>query len=147
VRRIRDLMTADPVWIASSADLLEAVRLMREHDVGGLPVCDSAGRVVGMISDRTVLMAWPRSGVRRTRHLTAGSLVDGNPVTVSPDEYASWALELMSAHRVRRLPVVEGGRLVGILTQTDLARTMPVDDMGRLLFDLATTQSRETRGI
>jgi CBS domain-containing protein len=147
VRRIRDLMTADPVWIASSADLLEAVRLLREHDVGGLPVCDGAGRVVGMISDRTVLMAWPRSGLRRARHLTAGSLVDGNPVTVSPDEYASWALELMSAHRVRRLPVVEGGRLVGILTQTDLARTMPVDDMGRLLFDLATTQSRETRGI
>jgi CBS domain-containing protein len=72
--------------------------------------------------------------------VTAGSLVDGNPVTVSPDEYASWALELMSAHRLRRLPVVENGRLVGIITQTDLARTMPVDDMGRLLFDLATAK-------
>jgi CBS domain-containing protein len=138
---IRELMTADPVWIASSADLLEAVRLMREHDVGGLPVCDSTGRVVGVISDRTVLMALGTSRPRRARSVTAGSLVDGDPVTVSPDEYASWALELMSVHRVRRLPVVENGRLVGIITQTDLARTMPVDDMGRLLFDLATGQS------
>jgi CBS domain-containing protein len=138
---IRELMTADPVWIPSSADLFEAVRLMREHDVGALPVCDTTGRVVGVISDRTVLMALGTSGPPRARSVTAGSLVDGDPVTVSPDEYASWALELMSVHRVRRLPVVENGRLVGILTQTDLARTMPVDDMGRLLFDLATGQS------
>jgi CBS domain-containing protein len=141
VWRIRELMTADPVWIASSADLLEAVRLMREHDVGGLPVCDSTGRVVGVISDRTVLMASGTGGHRRARSVTTGSLVDGNPVTVSPDEYASWALELMSAYRVRRLPVVENGRLVGIITQTDLARAMPVDDLGRLLYDLATGQS------
>jgi CBS domain-containing protein len=140
VRRIRDLMTADPVWIANSAEVLEAVQLMREHDVGGLPVCDSTGRLVGVISDRTVLMAFGTSGPRRAGSVTAGSLVDGNPVTVSPDEYASWALELMSAHRLRRLPVVENGRLVGIITQTDLARTMPVDDMGRLLFDLATAK-------
>ena len=138
--RIRGLMTADPVWIASSADLLEAVRLMREHDVGGLPVCDSTGRVLGVISDRTVLMALETSGPQREAFVTAGSLVDGNPVTVSPDESASWALELMSVHRVRRLPVVENGRLVGIITQTDMARTMPVDDMGRLLFDLATAR-------
>jgi CBS domain-containing protein len=131
-------MTPDPVWIASSASLLEAVRLMQEHDVGGLPVCDSAGRVVGVINDRKVLIAMASSGPRRARSVTAGSLIDGNLVTVSPEEYASWALELMSAHRERRLPVVENGRLVGILTQTDLARTMPIDDIGRLLFDLAT---------
>ena len=143
--RIRELMTADPVWIAGSADLLEAVRLMREHDVGGLPVCDSTGRVVGVISDRTVLMALETSGPRREASVTAGSLVDGNPVTVSPDEYASWTLELMSVHRVRRLPVVENGRLVGIITQTDMARTMPVDDMGRLLFDLATARPPAVR--
>ena len=136
--RIRKLMTPDPVWIESSANLHEAVRLMREYDVGGLPVCDSAGRVVGVITDRTLLMAWATGGPGQARSVTAGSLVDGNPVTVSPDEDAAWALELMSAHRVRRLPVVENGRLVGIITQADLARTMPVADMGRLLFDLAT---------
>ena len=137
--RIRKLMTPDPVWIESSANLHEAVRLMREHDVGGLPVCDSAGRVVGVITDRTLLMAaWAIGGPGQARSVTAGSLVRGNPVTVSPDEDAAWALELMSAHRVRRLPVVENGRLVGIITQADLARTMPVADMGRLLFDLAT---------
>jgi CBS domain-containing protein len=138
VGRIRKLMTPDPVWIESSANLHEAVRLMREHDVGGLPVCDSAGRVVGVITDRTLLMAWATGGPGQARSVTAGSLVDGNPVTVAPDEDAAWALELMSAHRVRRLPVVEDGRLVGIITQADLARTMPVADMGRLLFDLAT---------
>jgi CBS domain-containing protein len=138
-------MTADPVWIASSADLLEAVRLMREHDVGGLPVCDSTGRVVGVISDRRVLMALGTGGPQREGAVTAGSLVKGNPITVSPDEYASWALELMGAHRVRRLPVVKNDRLVGIITQTDLARTMPVDDMGRLLFDLATAKPPAVR--
>jgi len=86
-------------------------------------------------------MALGTNGPRREGAVTVGSLVDGNPVTVSPEEYASWALELMSVHRARRLPVVESDRLVGIITQTDLARTMPVDDMGRLLFDLATGQS------
>ena len=136
--RIRQLMTPNPVWIESSANLYEAVRLMRDHDVGGLPVCDNAGRVVGVITDRTLLIAWATSGPRRARSATAGSLVGGNQVTVAPDEDAAWALELMSVHRVRRLPVVENGRLVGIITQADLARTMPVADMGRLLFDLAT---------
>lgn len=131
-------MTSDPVWIESSANLLEAVRLMREHDVGGLPVCDSSGRILGVLSDRTVLMAWAKSGPGGAQQVTAGSLLTGSPVTVSPDDYASWAIELMSARRVRRLPVMENGRLVGIITQTDLARSMPVDDMGRLLFDLAT---------
>jgi CBS domain-containing protein len=135
---IRTLMTPDPVWVEGSANLHEAVRLMHEHDVGGLPVCDSAGRVVGVITDRALLMAWETSGTRSAGSVTAGSLVDGNQVTVSPDEDAAWALELMSAYRVRRLPVVENGRLVGIITQADLARTMPVADMGRLLFDLAT---------
>jgi predicted transcriptional regulator len=138
VGRIRQLMTPNPVWIESSANLYEAVRLMRDHDVGGLPVCDNAGRVLGVITDRTLLMAWATSGPRRARSATAGSLVDGNQVTVAPDEDAAWALELMSVHRVRRVPVVENGRLVGIITQADLARTMPVADMGRLLFDLAT---------
>jgi CBS domain-containing protein len=138
VGRIRQLMTPNPVWIENSANLYEAVRLMRDHDVGGLPVCDNAGRVVGVITDRTLLMAWATSGPRRARSATAGSLVDGNQVTVAPDEDAAWALELMSVHRVRRLPVEENGRLVGIITQADLARTMPVADMGRLLFDLAT---------
>jgi CBS domain-containing protein len=138
VGRIRQLMTPNPVWIESSANLYEAVRLMRDHDVGGLPVCDNAGRVVGVITDRTLLMAWATSGPRRARSAAAGSLVDGNQVTVAPDEDAAWALELMSVHRVRRLPVEENGRLVGIITQADLARTMPVADMGRLLFDLAT---------
>ncbi len=67
--RIRKLMTPDPVWIESSANLHEAVRLMREHDVGGLPVCDSAGRVVGVITDRTLLMGL---GNWRTRPSTLG---------------------------------------------------------------------------
>ena len=85
--------------------------------------------VVGLITDRALLMAWETSGARSAGSVTAGSLVDGNQVTVSPDEDAAWALELMSAYRVRRLPVVENGRLVGIITQADLARTMPVADM------------------
>ena len=135
---VRRLMTADPVWISSATHLDQAVRVMREHSLSSLPVCDESGRIVGVLSDRSVLMAWAHDG-GDPRTITVGETADPVVVTVAPEDEAGWALELMGAFRQHRLYVVDHDRLIGVIAHSDLARAMPVDDMGRLLLDLATS--------
>ena len=111
---------------------------MREHGLSSLPVCDGSGHVIGTVSDRGILMTWAENG-GDPRSITVAETAEPVAVTIAPDDEAGWALELMAAFRQRRLYVVEGDRLVGAITHSDLARSLPVDDMGRWLLDLATT--------
>lgn len=135
--RIDQVMTPDPLWVDATATVASTVRTMLDHGLGTLPVCNAAGRVVGMVSDRAILTAWA-AGDRTLHEDPVGPLAEPVPTTVAPQNSAGWALEVMSAYRVRRLPVVDDGRLVGIIALSDLARALPVDDLGRLMFELAT---------
>lgn len=119
--KARDLMTSD-VWACSQdASLSEAAQLMWDHDCGCLPVTDGAGRIVGMISDRDICMATHTRG-QPPAQVNVGSAMSRDPITCSPDDSVRTIEGIMRDRQVRRIPVVEGSRVVGMVGIGDLIR-------------------------
>lgn len=126
---VRDLMTPD----VDTADTLEvAARHMRDADVGALPVVDGECAVVGIVTDRDIVVSAIAEGKDPTA-VTVGELVDATVVTVAPDDSVQQVLAVMKEHQIRRVPVVDGDRVVGMLAQADVARSMPDSTVGELL--------------
>lgn len=120
--RVKDLMTADVHSCRPEEPLSAAARLMWERDCGAVPVVDERVRVVGMITDRDICMATYTQG-RPPQDLAVGAVMATTPHACRPEDSLARAEELMSAHQVRRLPVIDDeSRLVGILSLADLVR-------------------------
>ena len=117
--RVRELMTASPETVDYGADLATAAAKMRDLNVGVLPVM-ADGRLAGIITDRDIALALA-AGAAEAAARRVGDVMTEAPVTVAPDASVEEASQLMARHQVRRLPVVEGTRLVGILALGDLA--------------------------
>ena len=126
VNRVRDAMTGDPRSIGPSASVVEAARLMRNEHIGSLPITDG-DTLVGMITDRdiTTRVVAEAADLATT---TVGDVYSQDLISVEPDKDLEEALRLMARHQIRRLPVVEGGRLVGIVAQADIALTLSEDE-------------------
>jgi CBS domain-containing protein len=118
-KSVRDAMTEDPRSIGQSASVVEAARLMREGDIGSLPITDDE-KLVGMITDRDITTRVVAEAADPTS-TSVEDVYSRDLVSVEPDEDLDEALQLMARHQVRRLPVVENGRLVGIVAQADIA--------------------------
>ena len=128
---VRDAMTTDPRSIGKSVSVVEAARLMREQDIGSLPITDDE-QLVGMITDRDITMRV----VAEAADPNATSVEDvysRDLISVAPDNDLEEALGLMARHQVRRLPVVEDGRLVGIVAQADIALSENETKTGELV--------------
>jgi CBS domain-containing protein len=118
-KSVRDAMTDDPSSIGASASVVEAARLMREQHIGSLPVTEDE-RLVGMITDRDITTrVVAESAVPETT--SVADVCSGDLISVDPNKDLEEALRLMARHQVRRLPVVENGRLVGMVAQADIA--------------------------
>lgn len=138
--KISELMQRDVVTITPDASLKEAAALLVEHGISGLPVCLPDGRLAGVISEADILVKEQGFAVDESPGLvgrileqaygdgarlvavTVGEAMSTPAVTIEPTEPVSAAAALMTRRRVNRLPVVEGGRLVGIVTRADLVR-------------------------
>ncbi len=118
-KSVRDAMTADPRSVGASASVVEAARLMREQHIGSLPVTED-DRLVGMITDRDITTrVVAESAVPETT--SVGDVYSRDLISVEPNSDLDEALRLMARHQVRRLPVVENDRLVGMVAQADIA--------------------------
>jgi len=115
--KVRDFMTTDVVTVSPQAELAEAARLMRDADVGVLPVVEG-GSIRGVITDRDIVVRGLAEGGSGAR--VADVMRDGL-ITISPDDDEKDAERLMSENDVRRLPVLENGQLVGMVSVGDLA--------------------------
>ena len=129
---VRDAMTANPRTIRRDALVSEAAMVMAEHDVGAIPVVDSDEILVGIVTDRDIVIRVVAAGLdpRATR------IQDIATTTVSPaypDERLSEAVEQMSFRQVRRLPVIEDDRVVGMLAQADVVHDIPDKKAGQLV--------------
>jgi len=116
---VRDALTADPRSVGKSVSVVEAARLMREQDIGSLPITDDE-KLVGMITDRDITMRVVAEAAD-PKVTSVEDVYSQDLVSVEPDNDLGDALRLMARHHVRRLPVVENGRLVGIVAQADIA--------------------------
>jgi CBS domain-containing protein len=119
-KKIRDVMTPDPEAIQAEQPATEAAKLMKQVDAGMIPVVRD-GKLLGTITDRDIVVRVVAEG-RDPQSTTVLEVASRDLVTVEPEQDLDEALKLMARHQVRRLPVVENERLVGVLAQADVAR-------------------------
>lgn len=128
----RDLMTEGAECARTDQTVAEAARSMRDLDVGSLPICDEDGTLAGVITDRDIVVSCVADGHDITR-TTVAEYVTGKPVTIGADDDVAEALRTMMDHDVRRLPVIDGHDLVGMLSQADVAQPSPPQQVGELV--------------
>lgn len=129
---VRDIMTSDARCVSEDASLIDAAQLMRDLNVGALPICGNDDRLKGMVTDRDIVVKCLADGgdPAATR---AGDLAQGKPITVAADDAIETALAAMKDNQVRRLPVIEDHRLVGIVSQADIARNLAAERTGEVV--------------
>jgi CBS domain-containing protein len=129
----REIMTPDAEWVTTDTPVSEAARKMSESDVGALPVCDGEGHLEGVVTDRDLVVKVIAAG-RDPQSTRVGEIADQpEVVTIGADDSAEEAIRTMKDHGVRRLPVVDGKQLVGMVSQADIARAMPDAKVGDLV--------------
>ncbi|WP_400996579.1 CBS domain-containing protein [Agromyces sp. GXQ0307] len=133
----RDIMSPDPTCVNEDQNLVEAARIMRDLDVGSMPICGNDAKLMGMLTDRDIVVKCLAEGADPGA-VTAGSLAEGKPVTIGADDDIREALQMMQHHQIRRLPVIDGHDLVGIIAQADIARTLPEVATGRTVEEIST---------
>ena len=119
-KKIREVMTPAPETIQADRPASEAAKKMKEADAGMIPVMDN-GNLLGTVTDRDIALRVVAEG-KDPQSTTVGEIASRDIVTVQPDEDLDDALQKMAKHQVRRLPVVEDGRLIGVVAQADVAR-------------------------
>jgi len=132
----RDLMSADVECIGENEDLVTAARKMRDLDVGALPICGEDQRLKGMLTDRDIVVGCIAEGGDPAT-VVASKFATGKPVTIGADDSADEILRTMAKHQVRRLPVIDGQRLVGMVAQADVARALPDRKVGDVLGEIS----------
>jgi CBS domain-containing protein len=128
----RDIMTGGAECIGENQTLEEAAKKLAELDVGSMPICGEDNRLKGILTDRDIVVEAIAQG-KSPAETKAGELGDGKPVTIGADDSVEEALRTMTEHKVRRLPVIDGHDLIGIVSQADVATNLPEDKAGELV--------------
>jgi CBS domain-containing protein len=128
----RDVMTGGAECIGENDTLLDAARKLAELDVGAMPICGEDNRLKGMLTDRDIVVKALAQG-KDPGSTRAGEFAEGKPVTIGADDSVEEALRTMKDHKVRRLPVIDGHDLIGIVSQADLAQNIDEEKVGDLV--------------
>ena len=132
----RDIMAPQATCAGEEDTLNDAARIMRDLDVGALPICGTDEQLKGIITDRDIVIRCLADGGDPSS-VTVGSLAQGKPVTIGADDTLEDVIATMAEHQVRRLPVIDGHKLVGIISEADLAAVADdaelVDAVGAIL--------------
>jgi CBS domain-containing protein len=150
-KAVADVMTHDPIVVRPETPLQEAIQILAERRISGLPVVDRSGELVGVISETDLM--WKETGVTPPAYImfldsviylqnpgayerdihkvlgqTVGEVMSKNPITISPDQPVKEAATIMHQRSIHRLPVIDGtGQVIGILTRGDIIRAMSLD--------------------
>lgn len=128
----REIMTGEAKCVGENETLEQAAKKLADLDIGAMPICGEDNRLKGMLTDRDIVVKAIARG-RSPADVKAGELGEGKPVTIGADDSAEEALRTMTEHRVRRLPVIDGHDLIGIVSQADIARNLPDEKTGDLV--------------
>ena len=118
--KVRSIMTPQVIRIAPGESAAVAARLLAHYNIGALPVCTTDGRLCGMLTDRDVVTRCIASGLDPAK-TAVRQIMTGKVQCVTPDMDAGVAAHLMGSQQIRRLPVVEEGKLCGMVSLGDLA--------------------------
>ena len=134
----REIMTGGTECVQEDETLVDTARKMQQLDVGALPICGNDNRLKGMLTDRDIVVKAIAEG-RDPSSVTAAELVtQSEVVTIGADDSIDEALATMKQHKVRRLPVIDGHDLVGVVSQADIAANLDNDKVGDLVEAIST---------
>ena len=143
--RVRDLMSKSVVTIAPEESAALAARLLSRHELGALPVCAADGTLAGIVTDRDIVTRCVAAGEEPGR-VPVRDIMSPAPSVITPETPVSDAARLMAQRQVRRLPVVEQGQVVGMLSLGDLARSRRTDtEAAEALSDISASLRRKKR--
>ncbi|WFB06091.1 CBS domain-containing protein [Streptomyces sp. LX-29] len=128
----KDIMHSGAAWIPRDTTLTDAAQKMRDLDVGALPVADENERLCGIVTDRDIVVKCV-ADARSPSELTAGDLCEGTPRWIDANADVEEVLNEMESHRIKRLPVIENKRLVGIITEADLAQNLSEEQIAEFV--------------
>ena len=133
-KKARDIMSSDCTCIGENDTVLDAAKQLDQLGVGSLPICGEDDRLKGMLTDRDIVVKVLAQG-KDPSSTRAGELGqgDGKTVTIGADDPIQDALRTMTEHKVRRLPVIDGRELVGIISQADIATNLDEEMVGDLV--------------
>jgi CBS domain-containing protein len=133
-KKARDVMSPDCTCIGENDSVLEAAKRLAELDVGSLPICGEDDRLKGMLTDRDIVVKVLAKG-KDPASVKSGELGvgDAKTVTIGADDSIDEALRTMIDHKVRRLPVIDGRKIVGIISQADIATNVDDERVGDLV--------------
>ena len=134
-KNVKDVMTSNPTTVQADQSVVEAARIMRDKDTGIVPVVENE-QLSGTVTDRDIAIQVVAEG-RDPASTSVREIASTDVVTVEPQQELSEALRLMAEHQVRRLPVVENDRLVGIVAQADVARESDDTQTGELVEEIS----------
>jgi CBS domain-containing protein len=138
--KVSDVMSGRPRAVTPQTSLTEVAELMESEDVGSIPVVEE-DRLVGIVTDRDIVIRAIAKG-KDPKGMPVSAISSRELVTVHPDDDLSEALELMARHQVRRVAVTADERLVGVVSQADVAREAKEKDTGEVVQSI----SREPQG-
>ena len=143
--RVRDLMSKSVVTIAPEESAALAARLLSRHELGSRPICAADGTLVGIVTDRDIVTRCVAAGEEPGR-VPVRDIMSPAPSVITPETPISDAARLMAQRQVRRLPVVEQGHVVGMLSLGDLARSRRTDtEAAAALSDISASLRRKKR--
>jgi CBS domain-containing protein len=137
--KVRDLMTKQPTTVKPDATLGEVAILMKQEDCGSIPVVEG-GRLVGIVTDRDIVVRGVATG-KDAKTQRVSEIMSADPVAIGPDDDISAAEKIMGDRQIRRLPVVDDGKLVGILVTAQLARAGSERRTGETLKEISEPTS------
>lgn len=134
--KVRDVMTSNVDWVGPKTTVVEVAQLMKKDNVGSIPICDN-NKLLGIITDRDIVLNVIAGG-RDCKNTIAQDIMSKNVVSVSSDQDVHEAADLMSKYQIRRLPVVDQDKVVGILAIGDMAvERIHVNEAGDALSDIS----------
>ena len=141
-KKARDVMSTDCTCVGENDSVLDAAKRLAEKDVGSLPICGEDDRLKGMLTDRDIVVKVLAQG-KDPASVKAGELGQGDAktVTIGADDSIDEALRTMIEHKVRRLPVIDGKRMVGIISQADIATNVDEERVGELVEAISAAPS------
>jgi CBS domain-containing protein len=131
-KKARDVMTGGAECVGENETVLDAAKKLADLDVGAMPICGEDNRLKGMLTDRDIVVKVLAQG-KDPGDVRAGELGEGKPVTIGADDSVEEALHTMKEYKVRRLPVIDGHDLVGVVSQADLAVNVDEEQVGDLV--------------
>ncbi|EGW36147.1 CBS domain-containing protein [Desulfosporosinus sp. OT] len=134
--KVREVMTSSVDWVTPDASIVEVARLMKKDDVGSIPIC-KGNELVGIITDRDIVLNVVATG-GDTKSTSAKDIMSTNIKSVTSNQDVHEAADLMSKYQIRRLPVVEQGKLLGIVAIGDLAiEKIHINEAGDALSEIS----------